>query len=64
VISVQQQTPDNDFCRFSISNVRTAFWAFFRKPGKLGSHTGSLKMMTQRPGDPDVKDDPNDPLSR
>jgi len=28
VISVQQQTPDNDFCHFSISNVRFAFWAF------------------------------------
>jgi len=41
VISVQQQTPDNDFCHFSISNVRLAFWAFFRKPEKLGSHTGS-----------------------
>jgi len=41
VISVQQQTPDNDVCHFSISNVRFAFWAFFRKPEKLGSHSGS-----------------------
>ena len=41
VISVQQQTPDNDLCHFSISNVRFVFWAFFRKPEKLGSHTGS-----------------------
>ena len=48
VISVQQQTPDNDFCHFSISNVRFAFWAFFRKPEKLGSHTGSKWW----PGDP------------
>jgi len=39
--TVQQQTPDNDFCHFSISNVRNAFWAFFRKLEKLGSHTGS-----------------------
>ena len=30
-------------------------WAFFRKPEKLGSHTRR---------DPDVKDDPNDPLTR
>jgi len=50
----------NDFCHFSISNVRFAFWAFFRKPEKLGSHTGSKWW----PGDPDVKDDPDDPLTR
>ena len=60
VISVQQQTPDNDFCHFSISNVRFAFWSFFRKKEKLGSHTGSKWW----PGDPEVKDDPNDPLTR
>jgi len=47
-------------CHFSISNVRFAFWAFFRKQENLGSHTGSK----WRPGDPDVKDDPNDPLTR
>jgi len=41
VISAQQQTFDNDFCHFGISNVRFAFSAFFRKPEKLGSHTGS-----------------------
>ena len=35
-------------------------WAFFRKPEKLGSHTGSKWW----PGDPDVKDDSNDPLTR
>ena len=65
VISVQQQTPDNDFCHFSISNVRFAFWAFFRKPEKLGSHAGSkwwpgdpvtwtwkMTQMTHWPGDP------------
>jgi len=33
---------------------------FFQKPEKLGSHTGS----NWWPGDPDVKDDPNDPLTR
>jgi len=60
VISVQQQTPDNDFCHFSISNVRFALWTFFRKPEKLGSHTGSKWW----PGAPDVQDDPNDPLTR
>jgi len=48
VISVQQQTPDSDFCHFSISNARFAFWAFFRKPEKRGSHTGSKRW----PGDP------------
>ena len=65
VISVQQQTHDNVFCHFSISNVRFAFWAFFRKPEKLGSHTGSkwwpgdpltqtwkMTQMTHWPGDP------------
>jgi len=41
VNSVQQQTPDNDFCHFSISNVPFAFFTFFRKPEKLGTHTGS-----------------------
>jgi len=61
VISVQQQTSDNDFCHLSISNVRFAFWAFFRKPEKLGSHTVSKWWW---PGDPDVKDDPNDLLTR
>jgi len=39
------------------------FLYFFRKPGKLGSHTG----WNRWPGDPDVKDDPlnrwpNDPV--
>ena len=33
---------------------------FFRKPEKLGFHTGSKWW----PGDPDVKDDSNDPLTR
>ena len=37
------------------------FWGhFFRKPKKLGPHTASKWW----PGDPDVKDDPNDPLIR
>jgi len=36
------------------------FGAFFRKPEKLGSHTGSKWW----PGDPDVKDHPNGPLTR
>ena len=67
VISVQQQTHDNDFRHFTISNVslRFAFWAFFRKPEKLGSYTGSkwwpsdpvtrtwkMTQMTHWPGDP------------
>jgi len=62
VISVQQQTPDNGFCHFSISfqHFKCTFCilGIFRKPEKLGSHTGSKWW----PGDPDVKDDPNDPL--
>jgi len=48
VISVQQHTPDNDFCHVSISNVHVAFWAFFSKTEKLRSHTGSKWW----PGDP------------
>ena len=58
VISVQQ-TPDNDLsfqhfkCTFCILGI-------FQKPEKFGSHTGSKWW----PGDPDVKDDPNDPLTR
>jgi len=36
------------------------FGHFFRKPEKLGSHTGPKWW----PGNPDVKDDPNDPLTR
>ena len=36
------------------------FGHFLRKPEKLGSHTGSKWWH----GDPDVKDDPNDPLTR
>ena len=50
VISVQPQTPDNDFCHFSISNVRFAFWVFFRKSEKLGSRSHRVKMMTRWPG--------------
>ena len=63
VISVQQQTPDNDCCHFSISNVAYVlhFGHFFEnRKNSAGSHTGSKWW----PGDPDVKDDPNDPLSR
>jgi len=46
VISVHQQTPDNDFCHFSFSNVRVAFWAFFSETGKTRvSHR--VKMMTR-----------------
>ena len=50
------------FTKISIS-VYLCFWLFFRKPEKLGSHTGSKWW----PGDPDVKDDPltrwpNDPV--
>ena len=41
-------------CTFCILGI------FFRKPEKLGSHTGSKWW----PGDPDVKDDRNDPLTR
>ena len=36
------------------------YLGLFRKPEKLGFHTGSKWW----PGDPDVKDDPNDPLTR
>jgi len=48
VISVQQQTPDND-CHFSISNVRFAFWALFSKTGKTWVWH-RVKMMTRWPG--------------
>jgi len=40
------------YCTFCI------FGIFFRKPEKLGSHTGSKWW----PGDPDVKDDPKWPI--
>ena len=50
VISVQQRTPDNDFCHFSISNVRFAFWAFFENRKNSVSHR--VKMMTRWPSDP------------
>jgi len=62
VIAVQQQTPDNDFCHFSISNVRFAFWAFFEnrknsglKPGQNDdpvTRTWKMTQMTDWPGDP------------
>ena len=62
VISVQQQTPDNDFRHFSISNVRFAFWAFVSKTGKTRvSHrvkmmtrwrSWKMTQMTHWPGDP------------
>jgi len=42
---------------FSVSKVLFAFWAFFRKPEKLASRTGSKWWL----GDPDVK---NNPLTR
>jgi len=58
VISVQQQTPDNDFCYFSISNVRFAFFGIFSKTGKKSGLTPGPN------GDPDVKDDPNDQFTR
>jgi len=35
-------------------------WVVFRKPEKLGSHTASKWW----PANPEVKDDPNDPLTR
>ena len=40
IIIVQQQTPDNDFCHFSISNVRFAFWAFFENRKNSGLTPG------------------------
>ena len=49
VISVQQQTHDNDFCHFSISNVRFAFWVFFSKTGKTRV-SRRVEMMTRWPG--------------
>ena len=61
VISVQQQTPDNDFCHISISNVCFAFWAFFSKTGKTRvSHR--VKMMTRWPGRERWPKWPTDPV--
>ena len=61
VISVQQ-TPDNDFCHFSISNVRFAFWAFFKNRKNSGltpgqnddpvTRTWKMTQTTHWPGDP------------
>ena len=62
VNSVQQQTPDNEGL-LSFQHFKSTFCilGIFSKTGKkLGSHTGSKWW----PGDPDVKDDPNDPLTR
>ena len=64
VISVQQQTPDNDFCHFSIANVRCLHFGHFFKNRKKARVWHRVKMMTRWPGDPGVKDDPkwpNDP---
>ena len=36
-----RQTPDTDFCLFSVSKVRFAFWAFFQKPENSESPAGS-----------------------
>ena len=63
VISVQQQTPDNDVVISAFQLYVLHFGHFFRKPEKLRSHTGSKWW----PGDPDVKDDrltrwPSDPV--
>jgi len=63
VISVQQQTPDNDFCHFSISNVRFAFLGIFfenRKnsgltPGQNDdpvTRVWKMTQMTRWPSDP------------
>jgi len=64
VTSVQQKTPDNDFCHFSISNVglRYAFWALFKIPENSGltpgqnddpvTRTWKTTQMTHWPGDP------------
>jgi len=60
VISVQQQTPDNDFCHFSISNVRFAFCAFFENrkensgltPGQSDDPVTRTWKMTQMTIDP------------
>ena len=63
VISVQQQTPDNDFCHFSISNVRFVFWTFFSKTGKTRvSHR--VKMMTRWPGCERWPKWPTDPVTQ
>ena len=48
VIPVQQQTPDNDFCHFSISNVRFAFWAFLENRKTRVSYR--VKTMTRWTG--------------
>jgi len=62
VISVQQQTPDNDFCDFSISNVRFHFGHFFENRKKSGltpgrnddsvTRTWKMTQVTRWPGDP------------
>ena len=60
VISVQQQTSENDFCHFSISNIRLHF-GHFSKTGKNRSkwwpddpvtRTWKMTQMTHWPGDP------------
>jgi len=60
VISLQQQTPDNDFISFQMYVLH--FGHFYKNRKNWGLTPG--QMMTRWPGDPDVKDDPNDPLTR
>ena len=43
-------------CHFSILNVRFAFWAFFSENRKNSG------LILGQNDDPDVKDDPNDPV--
>jgi len=64
VISVQQQTPDNDFCHFSISNVRFAFWAFFENRKNSGLTPGKNDdPVTRWPGRERWPKWPTDPVT-
>jgi len=52
----------NSTCASTVQLCSLAL-GIFSKTGKTRvSHR--VKMMTRSPGDPDVKDDPNDPLTR
>ena len=57
MISVQQQTPDNDFVISAFQMYLLHFWAFFENRKNSGLTPGQND-------DPGLKDDPNDPVTQ
>ena len=59
MISVQQQTPDNYFCHFSISNV-----GYVLRFGHFFDNWKNSGLTSGQNDDPGVRDDPSDPLTQ